>query len=138
MHSFDQLLQEPNYEEEVNPHTAELIKEASDNLLSEDGWDLLDLLSRYKDFGGCGVTFTRDNGSNIRKAFKGKGGHCGAAHVLQTTYKWTEKEAEDHCTELKKVISVVQKCVAKANSSSLNRKLELAKLNKIPSAAKTR
>ena len=138
MHSFDKLLQEPNYEEEVMPHTAELIKEATDNLLGEDGWNLLHLLNRYTDSGGCAVTFTRDNCRNIKKAFEGKRGHCGAAHVLETTYKWTEKEARDRCTELQKVVSVVQNCVAKANSSSINRKLEIAKLNKIPSAAKTR
>ena len=138
MHAFDKLLQEPGYAEEVMPHTAKLIKEATDNLLSDDGWDVLDLLRRYEDYSGCAVTFTSDNGRNIKKAFDGKEGLLGAAHVLQTTYKWTEEEAEKVCPELKKVISVVRRCVAKANNSSLNPKLKLANFNKIPSAAKTR
>ena len=64
-----------------------LIKEASNKLLDSDTWNVLSLFEQYKDCNGLGVTYTTDAGRSIRKAFADDGGHGGAAHVCQTTYK---------------------------------------------------
>ena len=87
MHAFDVLLTEPGEFEEVQPHTATMIKRASDNLLGSGQWEVLHLLRKYESHGGLGVTYTRDNGRNISKAFQGHGGHVGTAHACQTTFK---------------------------------------------------
>ena len=94
-------------------------------------------LAKYKDLNGIPVTITTDNGANIRKAC-GDSSHIGAAHSCQTTFKWCEHEARKKCARIEGIVSLIEQVAAKANTTNLNRKLELAGYNRVPSTAATR
>ena len=80
MHSFDGLLNKPNFEEEVKPNTCSRIKKASDELLCPNRWDVLKLIEKYSEYNALGLIYTRDSGFDKTKTFKNAGGHSGAAH----------------------------------------------------------
>ena len=138
VHGFDELLTEPGAMEEVHKHTARKIRQATDELLGPNGWDILQDLKPYATFSGMPPTYTRDNGRNISSAF-GEEGHIGTAHAMQTTVKWTEKEARRSTNNIvDRGLFCVERVAAKASSSTLNRTLELNNFNKIPSVSATR
>ena len=82
------------------------------------------------------MTITTDNGANIRKAC-GDSSHIGADHACQTTFKWCEIETRKKSSRIEGIISLIEQVAAKANTTNLNSKLELAGYNRVPSTAAT-
>jgi len=95
-------------------------------------------LEKYKEFDGFPVTYTRDNGANIRAAL-GDEGLTGAAHAAQTTFHWALKEGrKDKHSAMEKVLHFVEVVAGLAQKTKLNQSLVYQGLRKIPSAAQTR
>ena len=137
IHGFDELITEPNFNEEVQNHTGENIKKAITVLLGPGEQGVLKDLEKYKSFNGCRATFTRDNGRNIGKAL-GEQGHIGSAHAIQTTCKWAEKKSRVPGSAIDRAFLAVEQIAAKATKTTLNRSLELAGLKRIPTVGQTR
>ena len=114
------------------------IRDAINKLLGPDGQDILDALDNYEDYRGWGVTYTGDNGRNIASAVRGSS-HVRACHAIQTTMKQAEFEARQPEGNLvDRALSCTEKVAARAKSTTLNRSLQLAGLNRIPAAGQTR